>query len=332
MSTKSTIIAIAIITSAHSTSAAAFECDSNVMIVLDRSCSMDKVPTGDTQTKWVSAVEAIDTLTTNYAGELRFGLIMFPDETGERCDQDGSIYVEVGPDNEADVMTAITGTLPDGPCVTNIDTAMAQVLDDPEFDTNPVDPVDRRSFVLLITDGAQSNACGGVDRDPVTEATIGDLLAAGFPTYVVGFGGGVRAASLETFAAAGGVPRVGDPVYYQADTAAELDAALDAIAGSVVGDPEFGSCPGLPCPDGQCFGTYEECVDGTCVSFYPDAGVYDAGQGDDGGAGGDGGSEFAGGEGVGGCGCQSERSAPSPGGIVLLLLVAAVIRPRGARL
>jgi MYXO-CTERM domain-containing protein len=312
-------------------SARAFECDSNLMIVLDRSCSMDNVPAGETRTKWEIAVDALATLTTDYQGELRFGLIMFPDQTGESCAQDGEIYVPVGPDQEAAVMAAVGGTQPTGPCVTNIDTAMAQVFDDPVYDPAPVDPPVRRSFVLLLTDGKQSSACGGEDRDPVTEQTIADLYAAGYPTYVVGFGDGVRPASLATFATAGGVPRVGDPVYFQADTAADLDQALAVIAGSVVGDPEFG-CPGLPCPDGRCSGAYEQCVDGTCLPFYPDAGptpAVDAGAGDgDGGGGDDGGGGLADGEGVGGCGC---RTGGASGGAWLgLALLALAARRRRA--
>jgi len=311
----------------------AFECDSNLMIVLDRSCSMDKVPDGATETKWESAVAAIQNLTTNYAGQLRLGLIMFPDETGERCTQDGGIYVNVGPGTEEDVMAAIEGTTPTGPCVTNIDTALAQVWDDPAFDPNPADPPDRRSFVVLVTDGAQSNACGGVAMDPETEQIILDLYGANFPTYVVGFGGKVRPDSLALFATAGGVPRVGDPVYYQADTAADLDTVLDAIAGSVVGDPELGGCQGLPCPDGRCPGEYEQCVDSVCLSFFPDGGLADAGV-----AGGDGGihdgdAGIGGGatNGVSGCGCRTGADSRGDAFGSVLLLCAAVLLGRRRR-
>ncbi len=312
--------------------ARAFDCDSNLMIVLDRSCSMDKVPDGATETKWESAVNAIQNLTDNYTGQLRLGLIMFPDETGERCDQDGDIYVNVGPNHEADVMAAIEGTLPDGPCVTNIDTALAQVWDDPAYDPDPVEPPTRRSFVVLVTDGAQSSACGGVDRDPVTEQIIIDLYAANFPTYVVGFGGKVRADSLALFATSGGVPRAGDPVYYQADTAADLDAVLDVIAGSVVGDPELGGCQGLPCPDGRCPGEYEECIENVCLSFFPDGGPADANTaGDDGGLqdldGGIGGGAT---NGVSGCGCRTGSSPRGEtfGSVLLLLATLLVARRR----
>lgn len=304
--------------------ARAAACDSNLIIVLDRSCSMSKVPAGDTRSKWKIAEDAIDQLTTMYAGQLRYGLIMFPDEAGGKCVQDQPIYVEAGTGNEQAVRDAIAGTAPDGPCVTNIDTAMAQVSDDPAFDGTP-DPSGRRGFVLLITDGKQSGACGGNTNDPITVANIEALYNAGYPTYVVGFGGGVDPADLDSFAVAGGVPRAGTPMYYQADNAAELDAALDAIAGSIIGDPELGGCTGTPCPDGRCFGAGESCVDSVCLAPYVDAGPQpDAGNGQDG----DGGMGGSGADGGMAGGCCGTGQGGAPASLLLVGLVAAFLRRR----
>jgi hypothetical protein len=50
----------------------------NLLLVLDRSCSMTQ-PAGPGATKWQAAVAAINTLTTTYNGKIRFGLSMFPD-------------------------------------------------------------------------------------------------------------------------------------------------------------------------------------------------------------------------------------------------------------
>lgn len=297
------------------------------MIVLDRSCSMDASPgNGETKTKWVIAEEAIGTLTTTYAGKLNFGLIMFPDETGVSCDQDGPIYVAMGAGNEQAVRDGVANTDPSGPCVTNIDTAMAQVGTDPAYSGTP-DPSGRRGFAVLITDGKQSGSCGGNANDLVTIANIEALYMAGYPTYVVGFGGGVDPADLDKFAMAGGVPRVGTPLYYQADSAAELDAALDAIAGDIVGDPELGGCAGSPCPDGRCFGDDEMCIEGVCKTFLPDAGPMpdasanggDGGDGDgDGGFGGDGNES-------GGCCSASNSAAHLVGTTALAVFVLALL-------
>ena len=312
---------------ASHTSAHAGACDSNVIIVLDRSCSMTGSPAGTPDTKWEIAEAAIGTLTTSYDGLLRFGLIMFPDEDGERCDQDGPIYVETGEDKEQAVRDAIAATNPNGPCVTNIDTALGQVSADPAFGSSM--PDGRRGFVLLLTDGKQSGSCGGADGDIVSIENIETMYAAGYPTYVVGFGGGVDPDDLNAFAVAGGVPRAGDPMYYQADDAVALDEALDAIAGDIVGDPEIGGCVGTPCPDNRCYGDLETCEDGVCRVHLPDAGpVTDAAS-----AGPDAGGLDASADGSGaagdddsGCGC---RTADAPAGTWLgLLLVGLLLRRR----
>src|SRR6476661_2734961 len=46
----------------------------NFLIVLDRSCSMDKVPPGQAQTKWESAVAALKGLLNKYPTDIDWGL------------------------------------------------------------------------------------------------------------------------------------------------------------------------------------------------------------------------------------------------------------------
>jgi hypothetical protein len=297
-------------------SAGAQACDSNLMIVLDRSCSMQqRISPDDPRRKWDVAEEALGRLTTDYEGQLRFGLIMFPDKVPGQCAQD-AVDVPVGPDNEAVVRDAIAATNPNGPCVTPIDRGVGAVATDPAFPAMR-DDSGRRSFAVLISDGVQSGLCGGNGADAMTLAHIEALYAAGYPTYVVGFGGGtVDRADLEAFAAAGGVPRDGMPAYYQADEGDELTMVLDAIAGSIAGsDPEFGDCAGAPCPDGRCFGDGETCTEGVCEGTPHSGGDADAGVGGGGDAGGDGdgggGSAGGGDAGVGagteasGCACRA---------------------------
>jgi hypothetical protein len=122
---------------------------------------------------------------------------------------------------------------PDGPCVTNIDTAVEQASLEPAFS----DPT-RPSYVMLITDGAQAgcNAAGG---NAGTQSIIAGMLTSGVKTFVIGFGTGVNANQLNNFADAGGVPK-NDPAnpsqhYYQANDAASLKAVFDTIAGSILG-------------------------------------------------------------------------------------------------
>jgi hypothetical protein len=298
---------------------AASKCKSNLLIVLDRSCSMSKPPNAtETRSKWEIAVEALTTLTTDYQGKMRFGLILFPDETGANCEQD-AIPIPVGDDNETAIVDLLGQTDVKGPCVTNIDTAMAQAATDPALKDT-----DKRSFVLLISDGMQSGTCGGIAKDADTVQYITDLYDDWVATYVVGFGGAVRPQSLEDFAQAGGVAKSGTPSYYQADSATELDAALKAIA-DVVGTDEF-NCPGFPCPDGRCKEPGYQCTNGFCLKPAPDGGYpgYDFGTGfgDGGGGGGDGGSG-ADGQTESGCACTLGLGVPQslPAPLCLLLLV-----------
>ena len=202
----------------------------NVLIVLDRSCSMkDKV--GGTA-KWAIAVAAVQKLTTDYAGQIRFGLTLFPDVIPPKCLQ-ASVPIPVGPGNEPSIQGLLQASLspsdlnyPDGPCITNIDTAMAQAAAEPA-----VSQTDRPSFVLLITDGKQYD-CNDAGGDAGTMAIITDLQASrGVPTFVVGFGGEVDPAQLDLFAEAGGLPSP-DPQasFYRAEDQPSLDAALATIA------------------------------------------------------------------------------------------------------
>jgi hypothetical protein len=291
-------------------------CQSNLMIVLDRSCSMKDPPkAGGAMSKWTIAGAAIGKLTTKYTGKLDFGLIMFPDQTGTACLQDGPIYVNVGAGHEAQVTTALGATMPNGPCVTPIKPAFDQVSTDPAYampyKSGP------RGFVLFISDGMQT--CGGSNAQIVQ--SLQTLYNNGYPTYIVGFGGAVDPAALDSFATAGGVPRTpGDgsaQLYYQADDAAALDQALDAIASAVV-TTEFGSCPGTPCPDGRCFNG-ETCMSGFCYAPEPDGGG-ESGNGDGDGGGGGGGPH---GSGSSGCGCELGGAPVAPAAAALLGLAFA---------
>jgi von Willebrand factor type A domain-containing protein len=298
-------------------------CESNLMIVLDRSCSMQQKPSvdgGSTMTKWEIAGKAITSLTTKYKGMLRFGLIMFPDQVGQACLQDGNIYVNVGTGTEAAVVAAVTGTMPTGPCETPIDTAIGQISKDPAFGPIP-DPSGRRSFAVLITDGEQSGGCGGTARDAVTVMDLMKLYQQGYDTYVVGFGGAANPVSLSKFAVAGGLPQMGATQFIKANDEAALESALSAIA-NVAAGAEITGCPGPPCPDHRCLLTGLVCTGGYCQA--PPLGGVDSAAGLPGdlGAGGHGRN------GVGGCSCHVVGNAAPPDLLVPLLLAFVVLHAR----
>jgi hypothetical protein len=197
----------------------------NLLIVLDRSCSMTSKVGSDT--KWTLAVAAINKMTMKFANKVRFGITLFPDTVTPNCDQD-KIPIPPGPNNETKVGTLLTNALmktdplfPNGPCVTNIETAMKQAQGEPAFKD-----MTRDNYAMLITDGAET--CG---KDAVTATIIANMLKAKVKTFVVGFLAGSDSVSLNSFADAGGTP-TGDPKthYYNAADGATLEKALDAIA------------------------------------------------------------------------------------------------------
>jgi hypothetical protein len=181
----------------------------NLLIVLDRSCSMTDVIGG--KTKWQIAVAELTQLMTTYAGKIRFGITLFPDRVMPNCTQ-STIPFDPAPGNETPIGMLLNKSLattdmyyPNGPCVTNIDSAIAQASMEPAFSDTT-----RKSFALLLTDGEQSgcNAAGGTQ-----------------------------------FANAGGVPNSG-PAYYDATDQASLDAALLKIANETLScDFKLNSAP-----------------------------------------------------------------------------------------
>ncbi len=202
----------------------------NLLIALDRSCSMTEVVAG--KSKWASAVGAIDNLTSKFAGQIYFGLTMFPDTVAPNCDQD-KIPIPPAKGNELAIQMLMTAALqakdpnfPKGPCVTPIDAGLHQASLEPALK----DPA-RSSYVLLITDGQQAG-CNVYGGNAGSEKIVGDLFKnQKVATFVVGFGGAVDATEMNKLADLGGVP-TGDPKthFYNAADAVSLETALETIA------------------------------------------------------------------------------------------------------
>jgi len=208
----------------------------NLGIVLDRSCSMRQLLTGTQTTKWMAAVAAIDHALQSYATDVRWGLTLFPDTTGEACAQDANT-VPIDDGKATAIQTLLDASLattdpsyPSFPCVTNIDTGIESAALDPAL----ADPA-HRSYLMLVTDGAQSGTCTLGGGDAGTEAAVHALFHdRGIPTFVVGFGSEADATELTRLANKGGVPAQGATKFYKADTAADLDAVFQQIANQVV--------------------------------------------------------------------------------------------------
>lgn len=275
--------------------AAADEC-ANVLVVFDRSDSMNRSVPGDDRSRWEIAVPAVESLVARYAENVKFGLMLFPGDTLETCGvacTPGFVAVPIAPGTADEISSALGATTQ---CAgTPIGMTMEQIPG-----IVALREEGKRNFVLLVTDGSET-----CDTDA---AAVAGQLSRQDPevrTFVIGFGGQVDAAELDEIASAGRT----QAAFVAADETA-LEAAFDQILGAVRDDPEFGCVGG-------------ELGDGGIPGF--DSGVPDAGAGGDAGpAPGAGGDE-------GGCGCAMAGAPGRPGsGAALALFVALGVR-RGAR-
>lgn len=216
---------------------------SDVFLSLDRSCSMLgpvggwRTKTANAGTKYDVAVAALSALLSKNDGRMNFGLGLFPDTSGDSCTQEAAAVpiakgTELAIDQLLQNSLSTADTLfPDGPCVTNIDTAMQQAAEE----LGRADGA-RGRYVVLITDGVQSWNCAVAGGDAGTTKIIENLRQQGIYTFVVGFGSAVDPRQLNVFADAGGKANSDPSVrYYQAEDQASLEAALGKISEQAFG-------------------------------------------------------------------------------------------------
>jgi len=209
-----------------------------VLLVLDRSASMQEPPSGSSgSSKWDLVVPGVNEVITATNGTVSWGLKTFPEGEGEECIADSvtsAIPVPVAASNASAVTHAISATTPDGngtPTADAIDAAVAylKTLKDP----NP-------KFILLATDGEPS--CANDKKDTAAARTaavkaIASAASAGFDTFVVGVATTKDSATkaLNDMAAAGKMPRANSDSkkFYLASNKDELVKALTLITGQV---------------------------------------------------------------------------------------------------
>lgn len=201
----------------------------NVLIAIDRSGSMNDSPTGDEDgdSKWEIAQQAVAQLLASYGDQIRFGLMLWPGED-ESCDEGedcgtGAVFVDVG-DGTAQAINDVlsrAGTCSFGtPIGANVQLVAGYA---------GLTDATRANYLLLVTDGNET-----CDGDGLAGVTGLRALVPEVRTFVVGFGGEVDRDALGEMAAAGGTARAGDPAYFQADDAVQLEDAFLTIGGSVL--------------------------------------------------------------------------------------------------
>jgi hypothetical protein len=219
----------------------------DIMMVLDRSGSMQDVPDGapsGSPSKWSVVVPSLMSVVSATQDSISWGLKTFPEaSTDGASDCSGGITkaidVQVTAMDGTTMNGTITTTTPNGNGTPTPDaiTAAANYLAT-LTDTNP-------KYLLLATDGEPD--CVGTTKNSSTADTaavtaVGNALKAGFPTFVVGIVTTKQSAitELNLMAKAGGEP-IANPnplanQFYETDLASdptELTTALKAITGQI---------------------------------------------------------------------------------------------------
>lgn len=203
----------------------------DILIVLDRSGSMDTKGAGVVGDRWTGSVNAIISSTNTYNSQISFGLMAFPDDNS--CGST-KVAVPIKANAAAAIKTALDAMDPEGSTPTL--SALKRAREEVNRGSVAVDGIPKPKVVLLVTDGAPNcDGAGGIAAVPpacnpfsgmfdqaactaalavpadselmkkiVEEVTM--MSGEGTRTYVIGYetAGTGFAANLDAMAAAGG--------------------------------------------------------------------------------------------------------------------------------
>ena len=202
----------------------------DLMIVLDRSGSMDSPPGSGGASKWMQVTGAINQTVTMLQSSIKFGLEYFP------SDSDCAVAapdVPVGPNNASAIAASIAAHMPDGltPTADAIHNAAQSLMS--VGDQNP-------KYILIATDGdptcdATYETTTGDDAMDAKNA-VSEAATAGVHTFVVGVATDTTSEGvLNDLAMRGMEPRPnGPPYYYLVTNQQDLVTTINMIAGQIV--------------------------------------------------------------------------------------------------
>ena len=184
----------------------------NILILLDRSGSMDGSVAGTGMNRWEVAREAVRTVTMGFEDVIRFGLATYSSCLNGGCSA-GAIVTPIADMNSAPIMMFLDSTVGVGSgngmavdgngkveylCDSgDPETSTGKSLDAFVGEQSLADP-ERTNAILLITDGAESGDCidGGIDGPAGAAALFAQDPSVA--TYAVGFGDGNPGSSIRS--------------------------------------------------------------------------------------------------------------------------------------
>ncbi len=206
----------------------------DMLVVLDRSASMSAPPPTFPPTfvtKWASMKTSLTGVVNAKQTQIKFGLLEFPSDDDPGCSAVATPKVNIALSAGPGFTGYFNARSPGGNTPAHVGLTSARTY----YNSIPVNPAGR--YVVFATDGLPNCLNGVPDTasDAATVAAVTALFNAGIKTYVVGFGSFAGTpAVLNDAAVAGGKPKAGSTKFYSATNAAELDMALQAIAGGII--------------------------------------------------------------------------------------------------
>jgi hypothetical protein len=200
-----------------------------ILIVLDRSGSMNEIVPPIVGTKWVNVTAALNETVTATNDSVLWGLKVFPQPTG--CVVADGADVPIAAMNSAPIAAGIQAVTPVGSTPTALAVTKAAAYLQGLGTTTP-------KYIVLATDGQPNCRAGGLGGSMDPDGAVMAVQAAataGFHTFVVGIAttGTEADGTLNNMATAGLEPRTTDPKYYPVTSRADLVAALGLITGQV---------------------------------------------------------------------------------------------------